>query len=92
MSLSDGKIAKEPALNHFDEKGQAHMVDVSNKAETLRIATATGRIKVSPPVYDAIEGGTAQKGDVLGVARLAGIMAAKKTSDLIPLCPSPPSA
>ena len=86
MSLSDGKIVKEPALNHFDEKGQAHMVDVSSKTETLRIATATGRIKVSPPVYDAIEGGTAQKGDVLGVARLAGIMAAKKTSDLIPLC------
>ena len=86
MSLSDGKIAKEPALNHFDEKGQAHMVDVSSKAETLRIATAKGRIKVSPPVYAAIESGTAQKGDVLGVARLAGIMAAKKTSDLIPLC------
>ena len=86
MSLSDGKITKEPALNHFDEKGQAHMVDVSGKAETLRIATARGRIKVSPPVYAAIEGGTARKGDVLGVARLAGIMAAKKTSDLIPLC------
>ena len=86
MSLSDGKIIKEPALNHFDEKGQAHMVDVSSKTETLRIATATGRIKVSPPVYAAIEGGTARKGDVLGVARLAGIMAAKKTSDLIPLC------
>ena len=62
------------------------MVDVSSKAETLRIATAKGRIKVSPPVYAAIEGGTARKGDVLGVARLAGIMAAKKTSDLIPLC------
>ena len=86
MSLSDGKIAKEPTLNHFDEKGQAHMVDVSSKAETLRIATAKGRIKVSPPVYAAIEGGTTRKGDVLGVARLAGIMAAKKTSDLIPLC------
>ena len=86
MSLSDGNRTKEPALNHFDEKGQAHMVDVSSKAETLRIATAKGRIKVSPPVYAAIEGGTARKGDVLGVARLAGIMAAKKTSDLIPLC------
>ena len=86
MSLSDGKITKEPALNHFDEKGQAHMVDVSSKTETLRTATAKGRLKVSPPVYAAIEGGTARKGDVLGVARLAGIMAAKKTSDLIPLC------
>lgn len=87
MSLSDGTLTKEkPALNHFDEKGQAHMVDVSHKAETLRIATARGRIRVSPQVYAAIEGGTAQKGDVLGTARLAGIMGAKKTPDLIPLC------
>lgn len=73
-------------LNHFDASGQAHMVDVSPKTETARRAIATGRIKVSPQVYDAIVQGTAQKGDVLGVARLAGIMAAKKTSDLIPLC------
>ena len=86
MSLSDGTIAEQPRLNHFDASGQAHMVDVSPKAETLRIATATGKIKVSPQVYEAIAKGTAKKGDVLGVARLAGIMGAKKTSDLIPLC------
>ena len=85
MSLSDGTIEK-PKLNHFDASGQAHMVDVSPKAETLRIATATGKIKVSPQVYEAITSGTAKKGDVLGAARLAGIMGAKKTSDLIPLC------
>ncbi|MBO6292997.1 MAG: cyclic pyranopterin monophosphate synthase MoaC [Selenomonas sp.] len=85
MSLSDGKIEKQK-LNHFDASGQAHMVDVSPKAETLRIATATGKLKVSPQVYEAIVSGTAKKGDVLGVARLAGIMGAKKTSDLIPLC------
>lgn len=85
MSLSDGTIA-EQKLNHFNASGKAHMVDVSPKAETLRIATATGKIKVSPQVYEAISNGTAKKGDVLGVARLAGIMGAKKTSDLIPLC------
>ena len=89
MSLSDGTLTAnndEPKLNHFDASGQAHMVDVSPKTETARRAVATGRIKVSPEVYAAIVQGTAQKGDVLGVARLAGIMAAKKTSDLIPLC------
>ena len=62
------------------------MVDVSAKAETARQAVATGRINVSPEVYEAIIQGTAKKGDVLGTARLAGIMAAKKTADLIPLC------
>lgn len=76
----------EAKLNHFDSAGQAHMVDVSPKAETARRAVATGRIQVGSEVYTAIVNGTAQKGDVLGVARLAGIMAAKKTSDLIPLC------
>ena len=87
MSLSHGTLTeKNPALNHFDSEGQAHMVDVSSKADSLRIATAKGRIKVSPQVYEAIVQGTAAKGDVLGVARLAGIMGAKKTSDLIPLC------
>ena len=87
MFLSHGTLNEEkPALNHFDAKGQAHMVDVSPKAETLRLATARGRIKVSREVYEAITRGTARKGDVLGVARIAGIMGAKKTSDLIPLC------
>ena len=73
-------------LTHFDAAGNAHMVDVSEKKETERIARASGRILVSPAVYEAIAGGTAKKGDVLGVARIAGIMAAKHTSDTIPLC------
>ena len=73
-------------LTHFDAAGNAHMVDVSEKKETERIARASGRIFVSSAVYEAIAGGTARKGDVLGVARIAGIMAAKKTSDVIPLC------
>ena len=73
-------------LTHFDAAGNAHMVDVSEKKETERIARASGRILVSPAVYETIAGGTAKKGDVLGVARIAGIMAAKKTSDAIPLC------
>ena len=73
-------------LTHFDEEGQAIMVDVSGKRETSRTAIATGRIKVNQAVYDAIEQGTAKKGDVLGVARVAGIMAAKSTSSVIPLC------
>jgi cyclic pyranopterin phosphate synthase len=89
MSLSYGTLTNDNTsskLNHFDAAGQAHMVDVSPKAVTSRRAVARGRIRVSPEVYKAIEQGTAQKGDVLGVARLAGIMAAKKTADLIPLC------
>lgn len=73
-------------LTHFDAAGNAHMVDVSEKKETERIARASGRILVSPAVYEAIGSGTAKKGDVLGVARIAGIMAAKRTSDTIPLC------
>ena len=73
-------------LTHFDEGGAAIMVDVSGKEKTHREAIASGRIYVSEPVYNAIEGGTAAKGDVLGVARIAGIMAAKRTSDMIPLC------
>lgn len=73
-------------LSHFDNDGQAHMVDVSNKPVTDRIATAESWIKMTPATLDLIKQGTAKKGDVLGIARLAGIMAAKKTSDLIPLC------
>lgn len=74
------------SLTHFDPQGQAHMVDVSAKPATHRIAIATGRIDMQPQTLAIIEAGTAKKGDVLGVARIAGIQAAKKTSDLIPLC------
>jgi cyclic pyranopterin phosphate synthase len=73
-------------LTHFDDQGQAHMVDVAAKAATHRIGIAGGRINMLPSTRAIIEAGTAKKGDVLGIARIAGIMAAKKTSDLIPLC------
>ena len=73
-------------LTHFDAQGQAHMVDVGAKAATHRVAVATGRIEMQPETLALIESGTAKKGDVLGIARIAGIMAAKRTSDLIPLC------
>ena len=74
------------ALTHFDGKGDAHMVDVSDKAVTSRIAVAENYIKMRPETFDIIAEGKSKKGDVLGVARLAGIMAAKRTADLIPLC------
>ncbi|MEO0936895.1 MAG: cyclic pyranopterin monophosphate synthase MoaC [Pseudomonadota bacterium] len=74
------------ALSHFDAQGRAHMVDVSAKDVTDRIATAAGWIRMAPETLEIIESGTAKKGDVIGTARLAGIMAAKRTSDLIPLC------
>ncbi|MDO8447294.1 cyclic pyranopterin monophosphate synthase MoaC [Rhodoferax sp.] len=74
------------SLTHFDAQGQAHMVDVADKASTHRIGVAGGRIEMLPATLAIIEAGTAKKGDVLGIARIAGIMAAKKTSDLIPLC------
>ncbi|PRY26585.1 cyclic pyranopterin monophosphate synthase subunit MoaC [Aliiruegeria haliotis] len=74
------------SLTHFDGEGRAHMVDVSRKEVTSRIAVAEGWVRMSPATLDLVQQGTAKKGDVLGVARLAGIMAAKKTSDLIPLC------
>lgn len=73
-------------LTHFDAQGQAHMVDVGAKAATQRVAVAQGCISMEPATLALVAQGTAKKGDVLGVARLAGIMAAKKTSDLIPLC------
>lgn len=73
-------------LSHFDQDGNAHMVDVSDKDVTDRIATAEGWIKMALATYEIIAQGRAKKGDVIGVARLAGIMAAKKTADLIPLC------
>jgi cyclic pyranopterin monophosphate synthase len=73
-------------LTHFDAQGQAHMVDVSAKAETHRIARATGTIRMQPATLALIQGGTAKKGDVLAVARIAAIQAAKRTAELIPLC------
>ena len=73
-------------LTHFDGAGHAHMVDVSDKPVTSRTAVARGAIKMAPQTLALITDGRAAKGDVLGVARLAGIMAAKKTADLIPLC------
>ena len=73
-------------LTHFDAEGQAHMVDVGAKAESHRVARASGTIRMLPATLALIASGTAKKGDVLGVARIAAIQAAKRTSDLIPLC------
>lgn len=73
-------------LNHFDEKGNAVMVDVSEKNETKRVAVAKGSIKVSEEIMNLIKTGNIKKGDVLGVSRVAGIMASKQTSNLIPMC------
>ncbi|AKU23734.1 MULTISPECIES: cyclic pyranopterin monophosphate synthase MoaC [unclassified Massilia] len=73
-------------LTHFDASGQAHMVDVGAKQETHRIAVATGSIRMKAETLAIILAGTAKKGDVLGIARIAAIMGAKKTSDLVPLC------
>ena len=73
-------------LTHFDASGQAHMVNVGDKPNTHRIAVATGTISMMPATFEMVEAGSHKKGDVLGIARIAGIQAAKKTSDLIPLC------
>ena len=90
-----GQPGKHPAtapqvdpmsLTHFDAQGQAHMVDVGPKTTTHRVAVAGGQIHMQAATLALIESGTAKKGDVIGIARIAGIQAAKKTSDLIPLC------
>lgn len=73
-------------LSHFDAAGQAHMVDVGAKSETRRVARARGHIRMAPATFALIKGGSAKKGDVLGIARVAAIQASKRTSDLIPLC------
>ena len=73
-------------LTHFDKSGQAHMVDVSGKEVTARLAVAEGWVRMSPETLELAASGTAKKGDVIGAARLAGIMGAKKTAELIPLC------
>lgn len=75
-----------PRLTHINDEGAAHMVDVSGKAETVRQAIATGRIDMNAQAVSALGEGSARKGDVLAVARIAGIMAAKRTAELIPLC------
>jgi cyclic pyranopterin phosphate synthase len=77
---------QQPRLTHVDESGAARMVDVSDKSETRREAVASGRVLVSPTVVDLLRGEGVPKGDALGVARVAGIMAAKRTPDLVPLC------
>ncbi|MBW4662441.1 MAG: cyclic pyranopterin monophosphate synthase MoaC [Drouetiella hepatica Uher 2000/2452] len=74
------------SLTHLDAQGQAQMVDVSAKGQTVRTAIAVGRVRMLPETFTAIQSGNAPKGDVLGTARLAGIMAAKQTANLIPLC------
>ncbi|MHB1360555.1 MAG: cyclic pyranopterin monophosphate synthase MoaC [Rhodocyclaceae bacterium] len=79
-------MSQNSPLTHFDPAGQAHMVDVGAKAETARRARASGRIRMQPATFALIESGSAKKGDVLGVARIAAIQAAKRTADLIPLC------
>lgn len=73
-------------LTHFDQSGQAHMVDVGGKDDTRRVALASGTIRMQPQTLEIIRSGNARKGDVLGIARIAAIMATKRTSDLIPLC------
>ncbi|MDP4302215.1 cyclic pyranopterin monophosphate synthase MoaC [Leptothrix discophora] len=84
---SPGRPLDEPAvLTHFDAQGQAHMVDVATKAVTHRVATASGSIRMLPATLALITQGTAKKGDVIGIARIAAIQGAKRTADLIPLC------
>ncbi len=79
-------MAEPSGLTHFDAQGQAHMVDVSGKASTHRVAVASGRIVMREQTLRLIETGSASKGDVLGIARVAGIQGAKRTSELVPLC------
>ncbi len=90
MTMSDSTPDSMPAaagtLTHFDTAGQAHMVDVGDKSVTHRVAVATGRIRMLPATHALVRSGTARKGDVLGIARIAAIQAAKRTADLIPLC------
>lgn len=84
--MSKRGMIMEKSFNHFDENGNAIMVDVSGKSVTCRTAVAVGSIQVGKEIMDAVASGTVKKGDVLGVARVAGIMAVKRTADLIPMC------
>ncbi|MGX4643335.1 cyclic pyranopterin monophosphate synthase MoaC [Massilia sp. SYSU DXS3249] len=84
--MTDSNPTAGAPLTHFDATGQAHMVDVGAKRETHRVAVAAGTIRMKPETLALIQSGNAKKGDVLGIARIAAIMGAKRTSDLIPLC------
>ncbi len=84
--IADQPSASDAQLTHFDATGQAHMVDVAAKQDTHRIAVAAGTIKMKAETLAIIMSGSAKKGDVLGIARIAAIMGAKRTSDLVPLC------
>ena len=84
--MSRAKQPKGAGLTHFDEAGKAHMVEVGAKPETARMAIASGRITMLPATLAAVAAGEIGKGDVLGIARIAGIQAAKRAADLIPLC------
>jgi cyclic pyranopterin phosphate synthase len=86
MTQNSENFSSNVSLSHLDAQGQAQMVDVSSKVATVREAIAIARVRMQPETMQAIETGNAPKGDVLGTARLAGIMAAKQTSNLIPLC------
>ena len=86
LHMSNSTPVSNSPLTHFDAQGHAHMVDVGTKALTHRVAVATGRIQMMPSTLALIQSGTVKKGDVLGIARIAGIQGAKRTSDLIPLC------
>jgi len=86
MTTPTSSSSPNDHLTHFDATGQAHMVDVGAKDETHRVAVAAGTIRMQPATLELVKTGSAKKGDVLGVARIAAIMAAKRTSDLIPLC------
>ena len=79
-------MTQHDELSHFDARGQAHMVDVAGKAVTHRVAVASGTIRMKPSTLAIVAGGTAKKGDVIGIARVAAIQGAKRTSELIPLC------
>jgi cyclic pyranopterin monophosphate synthase len=85
-TMSPPVPAPSSPLTHFDAQGQAHMVDVSAKAETHRVARATGLIRMKPETFALVAGGQAKKGDVIAVARIAAIQGAKRTADLVPLC------
>ena len=86
MSSPTGPSGTPSPLTHFDAQGQAHMVDVAAKPATHRVAVAGGRIRMQPATLELIASGTAKKGDVIGIARIAAIQGAKRTPDLIPLC------
>lgn len=81
-----GQGVSDSGLTHFNAAGEAHMVDVGDKAVTHRVAVAGGHISMLPATFEMVCAGTHKKGDVLGIARVAGIMAAKRTSELVPLC------